>query len=97
MFDQIRFIYPSTEVRVLKIGDTSLVGFPGNLTPDYASKLKEQTNGNVVVAAFVNGFLQGDIVGPETENQGLFGPMPSPFAAETAEKMVAAAVTLVNG
>jgi hypothetical protein len=95
-FDQIRLLYGAAAIRALPIGDATLVGLPGNLAPEFARQLKNQSKGRVFVAAHVNGFLQGDVMDTDTEARGEFGRAPSPFSAAVGEHMVRAALELMS-
>lgn len=53
------------EVQVLRIGDTFLVGLPGECFVEYALEIKQRASARAFVVSMANGELQGYITTPE--------------------------------
>lgn len=80
------------EVQVLRVGETQLVGLPGELFVEYALEIKRRGTGKTIVISMANGELQGYIVTPEAEQQGGYEAGCSMFTAAAGAKLVAAAI-----
>ena len=91
--DALRRRYRSTEVQVLRVGETYLVGFPGEFFVEYGLEVKRQSPGRTFVISLANGELQGYIVTPgATGYEAAF----SLFTPQAGSIMVDAAVRLVT-
>lgn len=83
--------YAPLEVQVLAIGETFLVGFPGEIFTEFGLRLKTEAPGRTFVAGLVNGELQGYIVTPDAAaaagyeaTNSLFAPAAGTVLVETA-------------
>ena len=59
--------YTPVEVQVLRLGETYLVGLPGELFVEYSLEIKRRAGRRVFVISLANGELQGYIVTPGAE------------------------------
>jgi hypothetical protein len=91
--DALRQRYISTEIQVLRVGETYLVGFPGECFVEYGLKVKRRSPERTFVISLANGELQGYIVTPDaTGYEASF----SLFTPQAGSIMVDAAVRLVT-
>ncbi|NQU10054.1 hypothetical protein HQ590_04645, partial [bacterium] len=88
--------YQPVEVQALRIGDTCLVGLPGEQFVEYALEIKRRTAGRTLVISLANGDLLGYIVTPEAETAGGYEATNSSFRAASGQILVDAAVGLVE-
>jgi len=84
------------EVQVVRIGEVSLVGFPGEMFVEYALELKRRAPRKTFSTAYTNGELQGYIVTPAAAVAGgyeaassMFEPHAGRVLIETALKVLA--------
>ncbi|MBS3763569.1 MAG: hypothetical protein KGZ25_09745, partial [Planctomycetes bacterium] len=61
---KIQEVYGRAEVQVFRMGDTAVVGFPGECFVEYALEVKSEAPSRVFVASLANGELQGYITTP---------------------------------
>jgi len=80
------------EVQVLRIGETCVVGLPGEIFVEYGLQLKQRAPRRSVVIAYANGELQGYIVTPEAAAAGGYEAASSLFAPEAGSTLVDAAL-----
>ena len=80
------------EVQVLRVGDTFLVGWPGELFVEYALEIKKRSAGRCFVASLTNGELQGYITTPDAvgyeANLSMFKAESGTILVETAESLL---------
>ena len=80
------------EVQVLRVGDTFMVGWPGELFVEYALEIKQRSAGQVFVASLTNGELQGYITTPDAvgyeANLSMFKAESGATLVETAEVLI---------
>ena len=88
--------YAPIEVQALKIGDTCLVGLPGELFTEYALELKRRSPVPVHIASLTGGELQGYIVTPEAALTGGYEATNALFAPEAGQMMLDAALELIK-
>ena len=88
--------YRKVDLQAVRIGDASLVGFPGETFTEYALELKRRAAGTVYPVSLVNGNLQGYIVTPEAGAEGGYEATNAVFAPESGKIMVEAALSLVS-
>ncbi len=86
--------YACAEVQVLRIGDTCLVGLPGECFVEYALRIKERASTRAFVVSMANGHLQGYITTPEARG---YEANLSMFRPESGSVMVDAALELIAG
>ncbi|NWG12619.1 MAG: hypothetical protein HXY20_03695 [Acidobacteria bacterium] len=80
------------EVQVLRIGDSCVVGFPGEIFVEYALDLKTRAPIRTFVIAFANGELQGYIVTAEALAAGGYEAASSLFVPAAGRMLVDAAL-----
>ena len=87
--------YRSVDVQVLRIGEVSLAGLPGEAFTEYALEIKRRAPRKSLVASLVNGELQGYIVTPEAAIAGgyeatnaIFAPASGRILVETVLKLM---------
>lgn len=88
--------YQHAEVQVFRIGDTFLVGLPGEQFVEYALELKRIAPGRTCIASLANGELQGYIVTPEARTQLCYEAAFSLFAAESGQRLLDTALRLMK-
>lgn len=94
--EALRKRYTPTEVQVVRVGDTFLVGLPGELFVEYALEIKHRAPGRAIVISMANGELQGYIVTPEADAAGGYEATNSFFRPESGRIMVEAALGLMK-
>jgi hypothetical protein len=88
--------YRRAEVQVFRIGDTFIVGFPGEQFVEYALELKRLAPGRTFIVSLANGELQGYIVTPGAPNQMCYEAAFSLFAAESGLRLLDSALRLIK-
>jgi hypothetical protein len=88
--------YRKVDVQAVRVGDASLVGFPGETFTEYALELKRRAPGSVFPVSLVNGNLQGYIVTPEATAEGGYEATNAVFAPESGTVLVEAALELLK-
>ena len=84
--------YENCDVQTLRIGDTCLIGLPGELFVEYSLEIKRRAGIRSFVVSLVNGDLQGYIVTPEASAKGGYEAANALFAPETGQRMINAAL-----
>ena len=95
--DAVLDSYAPHEVQVIKVGETYLVGFPGEMFTDFALEVKHRTEAQVFVVSLVNGEMQGYLVTPEAAAEGGYEATNALFAPEAGMIMVKTAVDMISG
>lgn len=84
--------YANCEVQTLRIGDSCLIGLPGELFVEYSLEIKRRAGIRSFVVSLVNGDMQGYIVTPEASVKGCYEAANALFAPETGQRMINAAL-----
>ncbi len=87
--------YMPADVQGLRIGDTAVIGLPGECFTEYGLAIKRQTPYPAFAVSLVNGDLQGYIVTPEAAQSGGYEATNAVFAPESGAVLVEAALSLV--
>jgi neutral ceramidase len=95
--EKLRQHHAQAEVQVLRVGDTFLIGLPGEQFVEYALRIKSQSPHRTFVISLANGELQGYIVTPEAEAAGGYEAQMSLFPAAAGDALTAAALKLIRG
>jgi len=90
---QVQKEYNPAEVQVLRIGDTCLAGFPGEIFVEYGLALKRKFPGQVIPVSLVNGELQGYTVTPEAVGYEAGNSM---FTPESGRRMTTAISAMIR-
>lgn len=90
----VRKAHERAEVQVLRVGDTFIVGWPGELFVEYALDLKRRSSGRAFVASLANGELQGYITTPGAVG---YEASLSMFEAESGAALIETALDLIKG
>jgi neutral ceramidase len=88
--------YCEAEVQVFRVGDTAIVGWPGEFFVEYGLEVKSRTRSRTFITTMANGELQGYIVTPEAERAGGYEAQMAFFPASVGKKFVEATVQLVH-
>ena len=84
------------EVQVLRIGESCVVGWPGEMFAEYGLQLKQHASIKSYVTAYTNGELQGYIVTPEAAALGGYEAASSLLEPEAGSIMVNAALAGIS-
>jgi hypothetical protein len=84
------------EVQVLRIGESCVVGWPGEMFAEYGLQLKQHASIKSYVTAYTNGELQGYIVTPEAAAIGGYEAASSLLEPEAGLIMVNAALVGIS-
>jgi hypothetical protein len=95
--EQWRRSYTPSEVQAFRIGDTLIVGLPGELFVEYGLEIKRRAPGHTIVITLANGELQGYIVTPENDAEGGYEATNSFFRPESGRILVETALGLLKG
>ncbi|MCU0521194.1 MAG: neutral/alkaline non-lysosomal ceramidase N-terminal domain-containing protein, partial [Anaerolineae bacterium] len=85
--------YTPAEVQVLRVGDTFLVGLPGELFVEYGLAIKSRAGARAHVISLANGELQGYITTPDAEGYEAGISLLEP---EAGDMLVQTAVGLIG-
>jgi hypothetical protein len=96
LFAQTLDQYDPVEVQALRLGDTCLVGFPGELFVEYSLMLKWQAARRAIAVNLVNGELQGYIVTAAALREGRYETHNRCFAPAAGRVLLDAALGLVQ-
>ena len=88
--------YRKAEVQAFWIGDTFVVGLPGEQFVEYALQLKRVAPARTFVVSLANGELQGYIVTPEARNQLSYEAAFALFGAESGQRLIDTALGLLR-
>ena len=94
--DQLLAEYAPLEVQRLRIGDTDVVGLPGECFTEYSLAIKRHATRRTFVASLVNGELQGYIVTPETLVAGGYEATNAVFDPAAGSILIKAAASRIN-
>ncbi len=83
------------EIQVFRIGETSLVFWPGEFFVEYALEIRSRFPHTHVVT-LANGVLQGYIVTPAAATEGLYEAGNAIFAASNGRRFIEATATLLT-
>jgi hypothetical protein len=86
--------YAPMEVQVLRIHDTYLVGFPGELCATHGLALKKAVERKAYAVSLATGEWQGYIVTPEMANANAYEAANSVLAPDVGTKLVEAAASV---
>ena len=88
--------YRKAEVQAFRIGDTFVVGLPGEQFVEFALQLKRVAPTRTFVVSLANGELQGYIVTPEARNQLSYEAAFALFGAESGQCLIDTALGLLT-
>ena len=88
--------YNPVDVQVLRIGETDLVGLPGECFVEYGLEIRSRSPRQAYVISLANGELQGYIVTPEAADAGGYEATNSVFAPEAGAMLVETALELCD-
>jgi hypothetical protein len=91
--DKVLEEYTEVEIQVLRIGNTYITAFPGEMFVEYSLNLKAKAPAKTFAICLANGEMQGYIV---TEEASGYEADNSLFTAETGDIMVGAALKLIS-
>jgi neutral ceramidase len=94
--ETVRQQYREAEIQAFRVGDTAVVGWPGEFFVEYGLAVKSLTPGRTFVTTMANGELQGYIVTPEAERAGGYEAQMAFFPASMGQRFVDATVQLVQ-
>ena len=94
--DRMLADYAPFEVQGLRVGDSCLIGLPGELFTEYGLEIKKTEPGRVFVVAFANGDLQGYITTPAAAAAGGYEAAGAVFDCQTGAVMVNAAAAAIR-
>lgn len=94
--DRVLADYLPAEIIALRLGDTAIVGLPGEIFVEYGLEIKRRLHRQAIVISLANGDLQGYIVTPEAVVQGTYEANNSLFSAQAGTVLCEAAVALAN-
>lgn len=94
--DRLLTHYAPLEVQGLRIGDTAVIGLPGECFTEYALAIKRAAGLRAFVVSLVNGELQGYIVTPEALAAGGYEATNAIFAPESGAILVRTALAIVK-
>jgi neutral ceramidase len=80
--------YRQAEVQAFRIGDTLVIGLPGEQFVEYALQLKRAAPARTFVLSLANGELQGYIITPEARNQLSYEAAFALFGAESGQRLI---------
>ncbi len=89
--------YTPAEVQSLRIGETALIGLPGECFTEYSLEIKRRAARPAFVISLVNGDLQGYIVTPEAALAGGYEATNAVFAPASGRVLVETALGLSRG
>ncbi len=92
--DRLLRAYAPLEAQALRIGDSGLIGLPGELFAEYGLQIKRTASARVFIVAFTNGELQGYITTPEAAAVGGYEAAGAVFDCRTGKTMVRTALAL---
>lgn len=85
--DEVRATCMPAEIQVIRVGDLTFVGWPGEVFIEYALTVK-RAHPDTSVISMANGELQGYIVTPEAQKQGGYESSNALFDAAGGEVLV---------
>ena len=88
--------YTPVEVQAIRVAETYLVGFPGELFVEYGLALKKRAGKPCFPVSLVNGELQGYVVTEEAIEKGYYESNNRVFEAEAGNVLVRAAIGLLQ-
>jgi len=94
-FDEIIAKYTPVDVQAMRIGETFLLGFPGELFVEYSLAAKRRAGWPVFPVTLVNGDLRGYIVTPEAVDKGYYEATNRVFDPEAGNVLVDTALGLL--
>lgn len=93
--DRVLADYQPAVVQVLRLGDASIVGLPGEVFSQYALEIKRRSPMATAVVSLANGELQGYVVTDEAAAEGgyeattaMFAPTAGPILVECALELI---------
>lgn len=95
---QLEEVYRKTElaeILIFKIGPLTLIGWPGEIFVEYGLEIKNNYPGSAVIT-LVNGELQGYIVTPEAETEGVYEASNAIFDPSSGTLLVAKTKALLE-
>ena len=96
LLDTVMAHYTPIDVQAICIGDSCLLGFPGELFVEYSLEAKRRADCRVFPVTLVNGDAQGYIVTHETIEQGYYESNNRVFEPEAGDILVEVGLTLLR-
>jgi hypothetical protein len=94
--DAVRKKYSHGEVQVLRLGSSTLAGWPGEFFVEFGLEAKRRAKSPLFVSSYCNGELHGYIVTPEAEKQGGYEAQNSLFPPSVGAQYVEATLRLMS-
>jgi len=91
--EPVQAAHSRAEVQALRVGDTFLIGLPGEIFVEYALEIKRRAGGRTFVSSMANGELQGYITTPDAKG---YEASLSMFAPPSGAMLVEAALSLID-
>jgi len=88
--------YREAEVQAFRVGDTAIVGWPGEFFVEYGLEVKSRAPVKTFIATMANGELQGYIVTSEAEIAGGYEAQMAVFPAAMGKRFVEATLRLIQ-
>jgi hypothetical protein len=88
--------YTPTEVQVLRIADTFIAAWPGEIFVEYGLRLKQRAPGRVFVVTMANSDLHGYVTTPAAEAAGCYEAGFSSFRPAAGKLLVKTALQLMK-
>jgi len=94
--DEVLAEYTPVDVQVIRVADTYLVGFPGELFVEYGLAVKDRAGKKCFPVSLVNGELQGYVVTQEAVDKGYYESNNRVFEPEAGNVLVRAGIGLLQ-
>jgi len=88
--------YREAEVQAFRVGDTAIVGWPGEFFVEYGIEVKSLAPAKTFIATMANGELQGYIVTPEAAREEGYEAQMAVFPAAMGKRFVDATLRLIQ-
>ncbi len=88
--------YREAEIQVFRLGDTAIVGWPGEFFVEYGLEVKSRAPVRTFITTMANGELQGYIVTPEAEREGGYEAQMAVFPAAMGRRFVDETLQLIS-
>jgi hypothetical protein len=94
--ERVLAAYQTIEAQGMLIGDTAVIGLPGEVFCEYALEIKRRAPMRSFVVSLVNGELQGYVVTPRAAAVGGYEAAYSLFTPDAGAVLVEAALKLIG-
>lgn len=85
----------SLDLEVWTLGELALIAVPGELFASLGARIVEAAQGPVLVVGYANGYV-GYLADTNAHQHGTYEALASPFAADAGERVVEAAIALID-